>query len=353
MMMGPKICFILASLLAFFLNPAQSREVLDVPAGARWKHAATGIILNPVMVGLNRTEMAVTAPKELDVQARYEISGGSTFATIYIFRPGAGDLALWFDRANASLASSDQWVIESTLESGAVPLPAGDTAGALQAVYSTGGGRVLSTAVLLVPVGGWIAKIRMSSKTEDAVALKALLVAFARQITWPDATRTAPPATPVLACAKPLTFGKSARPVASSSDTRMGNALLDALLSSMEPEEAKAEPVAAKPWCRDSVWGEHGIYRAVDDGDDSYLLALSDAGRAISVRPSHGLLDISAPGKTQFAVALHQVDRVFHYRNFDRLVPPQQALKIIEKENPVSSVSTVGGDKSITLGTGG
>ena len=334
------------------LSPTHSREVLDVPATARWKHAATGIILNPVMAGLNRTEMAVTAPMELDVQARYENAGGSTFATIYIFRPGAGDLALWFDRANASLAASDVWSLESTLESGPVALPTGDVTGALQAIYATGGGRVRSTAVLLVPVGDWIAKIRLSSQIEDAAALRSMLSAFARQITWPETTRTAPAASPVQACATPLAFGKSARPAPVSSDTRLGNALLGAILSSMDPAEIEAEPVAPRPWCRDSVVGTHAVYRQEEDETDRYLLALSDAGRAIAVHPAHGLLDGSEKGRKTFSLSLHQVDRTYHYRDYDRLIPPSQALKIIEKESAISSVSTIGKDKSITLEAG-
>lgn len=352
MRFGNKITAIIGVLLLAFTTPLEAREVLNVPATARWKHAATGLILNPVLAGLNRTEIATTAPMELDVQAHYEISSGATFATVYIFRPGAGDLAIWFDRANASLAASDKWVIQSTLESGPAALPVGEATGAFKAVYATGGGSIRSTAVMLVPMGEWIAKIRLSSQTEEADALSELMTAIARQITWPEATRLAAAAAPVQPCAKAIAFGKSARPVGADSNRRLGNALLDALMSSIEPDTDEPRPSQGHVWCRDSVVGAHAVYRQADGEDDSYMLALSDAGRAIVVRPALNLLDAGESRRTRFAVALHQLDRIFSYRNFDRMVPPQQALEIIEKERPVSSVSTTGSDKTITLGGG-
>lgn len=347
------IAAILALLLSSIPITVHAREVLAVPATARWKHAATGIILNPVMAGMNRYEMAVTAPMELDVQAHYRVSGGETFATVYIFRPAAGDLAVWFDRATATIAASDRWVIESTLESGAVALPTGDVPGALQAVYATGGGTFRSTAVLMVPMGSWIAKIRISSSGLAAPELRDTLTAFARQITWPEPTRAAGPAMPVAACPSALTFAKSARAVRASGSDNMVNALIGAVLSTMPADEdARAD---AKPtiWCRDSVIGSHGVYRPPGEDRKSYLLAFSDAGRAASVQPSHGLLNTSETGRKPFSVTEYQIDRILHYQDHDRMVPPQQLIQIIEKGRAVSSVSTVGDDTTITLDSEG
>lgn len=351
MVSGIKIFVVIASFLALSLSPAQSRELLDVPASARWKHAATGVILNPVMAGLNRTEMAVTAPMELDVQAQYQIASGTTFATVFVFRPAAGDLALWFDRATATIAASDRWVIESTLQSGVVPLPTGDVGGSLQAVYAVSAGNFRSTAVLLVPMGDWIVKIRMSSETLAAPDLKESLEAFARQIGWPDSTRKAEAVTPVMGCTERLLFGSKAKVASKDRDDVMVDALISAALSNIEPDKLPVKDSARGTWCRNSVIGKHGTYRSSDASNDSYLLALSDAGRAISVHPAHDLLNKGEKGKQAYAVTLHQLERIFHYQDYDRLVPPEQALNIIEKGKPVSSVSTTGDSRSITLGT--
>jgi hypothetical protein len=348
-----KVAVILALILPLSTNTLHAREVLDVPATARWKHAATGIILNPVMAGLSRSEMAVSAPMELDIQAQYRVSNGETFATVFIFRPAAGDLALWFDRSTAMITASDRWTIESTLGSGAVALPASDVPGALQAVYATGGGTFRSTAVMLVPMGDWIAKIRMSSDSLGAPELKDKLDEFVRQISWPELTRTAGAVSPVAQCSSALSFGKSAKPIRASRDNAMGNALLGAVLS-MTAAKKKADADASAPiWCRDSVVGSHGVYRSSDDDTKGYLLAFGDAGRAASVQPAHGLLDTSQTRRKSFAVTAFQIDRIFHYPDYDRLVPPQQLLEIIEKASPVSSVSTVGDNNTITLGGGG
>lgn len=332
-------------------HAVQAREVLDVPANARWKHAATGIILNPVMANLSRNEMAVTAPMELDVQAHYRVSGGETFASVFIFRPAAGDLAVWFDRATATIAASNRWTIESTLESGAVAIAASDGPGALQAVYATGGGPFRSTAVLLVPMGNWIAKIRMSSESLGAPELRDTLAEFARKITWPDATRMAGPAAPVAQCPSALSFGKSARPVRVSNSDAMANALIGAVLSTAAAKPEAGAQAPAPVWCRDSVLGNHGVYRTSGD-TKSYLLAFSDAGRGASVHRAHGLLDTSETGRKPFSVTEHQIDRIVHYPDYDRMVPPQQLLEIVEKGKAVSSVSTVGDDTSITLDDG-
>lgn len=329
---------------------AQAPGELDVPKDARWTHASSAIALDPVLAGLQLYKVTSTAPMELDVQAQYEAPDHSTFATVFIFRPGAGDLAVWFDRATATIAASDRWSIASTLESGPFTPPGSDRASALKAVYALDGQRYRSTAVALLSVQGWVAKIRITSATLDAAALEALINTVIGQIGWPEGLAHAPAAVPVADCAKPIGFGKMARPARRSKDNALANAMVSALMNNPELDREDDTTSKAIIYCRDAVLGPHGIYRAMEQ-TDGYLLALGDAGRAAAVQPAMGLFD--AGSAKSFSVSFFGLDRTLHFLDQDRLVPPAQLIDIIQTQRAVSSVATTEGGSTITLDPGG
>lgn len=345
---------ILACALGFAVHAsapayAQVSQELSVPKDARWKHGPSAIKLEPVLAGLQLYKITSTAPMELDIQARYDAPDQSTFATVYIFRPGGGDLAVWFDRATASITGSDRWLIASTFESGSFTPPGSELASGLRAIYALQQGTYKSTGLAMLALDGWVAKIRITSSTLNAAELKALANDFIGQIGWPESVRKASASSPVADCAKPLVFGKPARPARRSKDNALANALVSALMNSPDLEKEDGAVVRTLVYCRDSVLGIHGIYRAEGQAD-GYLLALGDSGRAAAVQPAMGLLNPS--GSKSFSVSFYGLDQTSHYLDHDRLVPPAQLMDIINKQQPVSSVAKTASGSSITLNPG-
>lgn len=345
-----KGCTLLAALAMIAASAAQAqapdRKDIYVPGTAQWQHAATSMILKPRLGILKRGKITSTAPMELDVQVQYETDDGATFATVFIYRPAAGDLSMWFDRATASITASDRWSIASTLESGPFIPPGSEQASGLRAVYALGGGKFTATGITMLAMGQWVAKIRVTSASLDAASLNSLMATLVSQITWPESLGKAAAATPVAACASPIAFGKAARPSRRSKDDAFANALIGAVMTTSDAGGEGKEPPKAIVYCRDSLLGGHGIYRA-NAAEDGYVLAFGDSGRAATVHPSMSLFD---KGKTRsFAVSYLDLARTFHYLDHDRLVPPAQLIDIIDNQKAVSAVSTTGESTNITV----
>lgn len=331
-----RAALILGLLLACYGQAAHAGEVQDGQKRGQWTHERTQLVLGPVLAGLQLYKVLSSAPRELDVHARYESADQKIFATVYVFRPAVGDLPLWFDRATATIEGADRWTIAATTEYGPYVPPGQATANGLQAIYALGGGQFTSTAIAMVSIRGWLVKIRITSLSLDAAQLRTLMHEFQQQMGWPAELAIAPATTPLAACAKPLTFARTARSVRRSPDKAGASALAGALLESAERDPEIATPASAKRYCRDSVFGTHGIYR-VEGTSDQYLLAYNDAGRAASVRPSLGLFD---GGKARsFAISYHELDRSLQYLDHDRLVSPEQLNAIVHSQKPLTSVS--------------
>ena len=331
-----RACVVLTALLGFGGHAVQALEVPDSPRHGQWTHGRTQLALEPVLAGLQLYKVLSSAPRELDVHARYESSDQATFATVYVFRPAAGDLPLWFDRATTTIATADRWTISSTEEFGPFVPPGQDRANGLQAIYALGGGQFTSTAIAMVAAEGWIIKIRITSLKLDAAQMKTLMTEFQRQMVWPRNLASAPAVNPLADCPTPLTFGKAARPVRRSRDKAAASAIASALLEGSERDPTIAARLRGKAYCRDSVFGTHGIYR-IEGTSDQYLLAYNDAGRVASVRPSPGLFD--ADGKKSFAISYLELDRSLQYVDHDRLVSPAQLDEIVHSQRPLTSVA--------------
>ncbi|PXW76311.1 hypothetical protein C7451_10582 [Blastomonas natatoria] len=331
-----RACQVLVVLLGLAGHTVHAREVPDSQKRGQWTHARTQLSLEPVLAGLQLYKVLSSAPRELDVHARFESPDQATFATVYVFRPAAGDLPLWFDRATATIATADRWTIASTEEFGPFVPPGQDRANGLQAIYALGGGEFRSTAIAMAATDGWIIKIRITSLKLDAAEMKALMGEFQRQIVWPRTLATAPAVSPLADCPTPLTFGKAARPVRRSRDKAAASAVAGALLEGSERDATIGAPLRGKAYCRDSVFGTHGIYR-IEGTSDQYLLAYNDAGRVASVRPSPGLFD--ADGKKSFAISYLELDRSLQYVDHDRLVSPAHLNEIVHSQRPLTTVA--------------
>lgn len=324
----------------------QPREQIEVAAGKPFKHKHTRLQLPPAIDGIARSGLVTLEPDQLDVIGRYDKPDGSEAISIYIYRELAGALPVWFDRARWAI--ENRTALYGTPRLSERPLafvpPMRTEASGLIATYTSSHGALRSTGVALVPLDGWLVKIRYSSASMDADALDQRIRTVLAGLGWPRKLAPAPVATPVEPCAAPLAASERSRPA----PPNPAGALVGALLGAPGIATSKTAPATAA-WCRDdSVDPKGAVYRA-GGATDAYLIALSDAGRGIRVAPdaSAALLDQAA--KPSWSIELLQMARTVRFASQDRLPPPQQAAEIVNGGRYVSAASTWGKQKTITI----
>jgi hypothetical protein len=307
--------------------PVTARD-LAVPMDKGWKHAETGLILMPQLAGMSCTALTDTTQTEHDVAAQYDTSDKNVFATIYLFHPAIADVSLWFDRSQTALETRDLFKNASPATADPITFAVGGakTASSMRQVYATPAGQYRSTALSVVPVGDWIVSVRMSAKALTSEQLDARLQEVIAAVRWPKAVGIeAPAAAPVKGCATPLTFGKAKLAKPDGADLLMS--LMGSSLAAKKKVEAKSEPSMRASWCRDGeARTEYGMYRS-DGASSSYVLALYDAGRVVSVYPSI-MGQINKTGI--YSVSLEDVEgTVSAFQSFTALPSPKQVWSLI------------------------
>jgi hypothetical protein len=307
-------------------------RMLDVPAANAWQHAETQIILPPRVGGLVRARIADSGQDEQDVSATYVDRDERMIALVYVYRIGAGDVPLWFDRTLATILLP---------QAGAAPpaiagftRPGASAASGLRAAMSDNVAGMRSTAVAIAPLGSsWLVKIRMGSAQLDPAALNERLSAFAAALRWPAESGPARAAVPIAPCPTPLQL-RQARVVR----TETSDVLMDSIVGSIEPEPG--QPVGPPPvYCREpGATVERGVYRP-DRATDSYLIALDDAGLAVGVGDASGLSQLLGDNRRRFSVTLYDRSATSSYPSFNRLPPPDQAYALVRDGRPLSTTT--------------
>lgn len=306
-------------------------RTLEVPASDAWRHAETRMTLPPRVGGLVRVSIDDNTQDEQDVFGTYVDREENMIALVYIYRTGAGDVPLWFDRTMATIMLP---------QAGAAPpaiagftRPGASLASGLRAAMSDNVATMRSTAIAIAPLGSsWLVKIRMGSQRLDPAALNERLSAFVAAISWPAETGPARVAVPIEPCPTPLRL-RSARvlPV----DTQ--DMLMDSVIGTVEPV---GEPGPPSVYCREpGATVERGVYRP-DRATDAYLIAVNDGGIAVGVGDASGLSALlGQSGRSRFSVTLFEGNRSSVYPSFDRLPPPDQALALVTGGQPLSTTS--------------
>jgi len=187
--------------------PAQqaAQRTLAVPANASWQHAETQMILPSRSAGLTRGDIRNTTDAELDIIAAYENREEGITGTVYLYRTMTPDAALWFDRALTSIMMRPEYRLD-----GGPPAPTGftrpggSTASGLRAALDSSAPDLSGTAVAIVPLGGWLVKIRLSAARLDRSAIDNLLTRFIQELCWPAETSAERIAVPIEPCPAPL-----------------------------------------------------------------------------------------------------------------------------------------------------
>lgn len=336
-----------SSILALLLTAATAASggELPVPAGKGWQHARTGTILRSTMLGLPRIGLADSGTGEWDVSVQYGDADRATSLTVFLFRPGGGDAAMWFDRSRTQIEQRSVYGGAIALSPPVAFTPPGSTvASALRQSFTTGKGPYRSTGLTIVSIGEWLVAVRLSSVHLDAAALDETLIEAVAAIGWPRAPGATKTATVTAACATTLPYGK-----AKQRKPDLMQALLagSVAMTIADKKASTTDSTAAEPLCRDGAPTiEYAVYRA-PDVTSAYVLALGDSGRTVDVYRS-----FDAPGlPSGYAVTLRELDgssATFPY--FDKLPRPEQVLKAVQAGGATSR--TRGDGKNITIDSG-
>lgn len=316
-------------------------RTLDVPASAAWQHAESGTILPARIDGLTRTEIRDNGGEELDVMASYGNEEEGIWVTVYLYKTQVPDVALWFDRALTTLLARPEYALGAAPapEPAAFTPPGAANPSGLRVALDVAGTDVRSTSVAIAPAGGFQLKVRMSASRLDRAALDERLSRFIAGLRWPaEAAPAARAAVPIAPCPSALRL-RNARLVR----VEMADTLMDALGGVALSDENRTPPV----YCREPgpAGAAYGVYRA-DASRDSYLIALNDAGIALSLQEAIDFAALTGGGSGGRRIAMTLLDRgaTAVLPSFNRLPRPEQALAAANEGGSTLSVTTRSGN---------
>ena len=322
--------------------PASGQSVqpktLEVPATAAWEHAETGMILPANAGGFARGALTDSSGgAERDVSGTYSDLATRSVATVYVYRTMLPNAPLWFDRSLTQLPLMPVYTPAGAFPPAitAFAPPKASSASGLRASFALVNGKLKSTALAIAPLRGWLIKVRMSSETLDAPALEARLADFIAGLRWPAEGKVPPPqAVPVAACGKPLSF-KKAKIVRDD----LAQVLINSVMAG-----ASTDASGPVTYCREQGQpSERALYRPVGT-DNSYVIALDDAGRFLTLGPALSIEGIGAGGNRRFSLTHSRGDSNAVLPSFNRLPSPEQALAL--------AGSGKGSGISVTFGSG-
>lgn len=330
-------CLVLA---APALGQAPVPKPIEAPADTPFAHAASGITLPVRLDGLPRAQIREYEAPQADIVANYLAPDDGAELSVYVFHVVSGSVPVWFDRATWAIENRSTFGTPIRLDRPQPFAPTGrDTANAMIAAWSLSGSDYRGTALAIVPVGDWLVKLRYTAKGLSAEALHDRLVRIVGDLALPAST--APAAVPVLACTKPIAFKANAKLAKSSSSDALMGALLSAAAAKTEGTPSSGT------WCRDATsLPMGGVYR-LDEATNAYFIALSDAGRGIWVEPDLGGL-LTGGKAARWSISVTVPSRTLTFAARDRLLPPQEALAVLE-ETPTSSAATIGKSRNVTI----
>lgn len=353
-----KAAALAAMMLCLGVAQAQEPRTIELPAKAAFKHRHSKVQLPPVLAGLPRTRAVEYEADQLDTMSEYATPDLHEAYTVYIHRNVAGGLPVWFDRARAMIEQRTTLGVPTLHAAAAFVPPGRANASGLLTTYAVTGQGFRSTGLAMVPVGEWVIKMRASSYTLAPAELEARMKSALAEIAWPKTMAPAREAAPVAACATRLAFTGDAKPAEkdeSSGAAMLVGALLGQVAATKEAPR-QAAPAPATRWCRDPIELAGGaVYRA-DEQADGYLIALGDAGRAVSAGRNAGDALLAAAEEKKAGGDRYEVQLIFLAQTMtsallDRLPPPAQALAIVREGRFATSFGTWGkGKGQLTIG---
>lgn len=339
--------------------PAVAATDIKHDSSKRWAHKPTGVSLPPTLAGLPRSRLAWFSAAEVDVAGEYWSADRNDTITVYLYRNVSGDVPMWADRARFYILNlPDKYgAVTATGLRPFTPRGQSVTSGLMESYQLGKWGK--SSALAVLPLNGFYAKFRVTSKTRDVAATEALLWEAVNAFDWSSKVRHIA-ATPIVDCATSLATRPPARVI--EGQDRMMAGILGGLFAAVNFDKPAKGDVPPPPvYCREPGPADlsYGLYRA--NGDvEHYTLAIHDGGRAIKVG-RNGLSEIiksemaESEGKKdaqpRYTVSFVHLDKTETFSDFGSLPLPDQAVEQAEKSRPVSTAGTWGKkDKEVTIG---
>ncbi len=309
---------------------AQSpHAVIAAPADQPYAMRHSKLTVPPVLDGMRRMSIRQLGDGEVDVYAVYENAADAI--TVYAYRNVVGSVPVWFDRARAAV--EERVNVYGAVTAAGPPVaftpPGQNVASGLVGAWTITKPPYRGTALALLPMNGWLVKVRYSSTTLDGPAVAARIPAVLAALSWPNEIAKEAVAAPVAGCATPLAFPKRAKAVRTEGDA-LSASLLGGVLAAARSSRKTAATPSTVSWCRDPAPAPIGaVYRA--DGDtDGYLLAFSDAGRAVGVQPDHlGAMLGKGKAAPRWAVTLYDMTSESGYPAMTALPRPDQLMQAL------------------------
>lgn len=340
---------------------AAAQEILPLKPGKAWKHKHSGIGVPATLAGVPRINGVAYVADDLDVGLSFSVGNDEESVTFYIFRNTNGSVPVWFAQA--------QWGIENRNNLGSSTIaiapqafvpPGQSTASGLKVIYKPGKGPYLSTGLLLLPVGDWYVKLRVSSVTRSPAELEMWMDAMLAEIRWPEKVAANPIATPVSACSAPLDFPTEAKDSPKNGSADLMNGMLAMMMAQgkVKPTAQSVSALASANWCRDWSGSDNmASYRHNADGE-RYLLAIGDNGNGIHVGPDAGAAlmsetDKDQPAVSRFAITLVTASQSINFVAQDRLPSPARVIDLLNANRVTTTVPTWGKKGSININSSG
>lgn len=343
--------FVLSALLALAAPAAATAQTpIAAKADKNWAHRPTGVTLPAQLAGLQRQRLIWFSAPEVDVAGEWFSADGSDNVTVYLFRNVSGSVPVWFDRARYAVVNRRDRFGEVAPTGIRAFNPRGQRlATGLMESYRTSGS-FRSTALAVLPINGFYAKVRASSSSRDLPSLEALMMQVLNSFNWSSRAQE-PTAVAVEDCPSPLAAGKPARPLAASQEDRMMAGLLGGLVAQVG-NNGRRKPSAPQKFCREPGQATaFGTYRP-DGSSDHFTMAVGDGGRSVLVGRNElaGLISTDKNRPLRYSVSLVHLDKTETYGDFDALPTPAQAAEIIGSSRPVSVAGTWGKqDKQVQI----
>lgn len=265
---------------------AQSQTKIDVPNEARWQHARSGVIL-PISLGnIPRTSITDYSQSELNVAAHYR--SDTAEVTIYIYRPFWPHVGAWFERSERMLFAekSAALPIAGASPPRAFARPGKQIASGLRRLYTLSQGASKTTALAIIPYGGWLLKVRYTSGEPELVKADALLDGVLKAIRIPDAAAEGDVVEPIVPCSQPTKWKK-----AKILREDMVSAMFSGTTFVAMMNEGGGTPPRPAELCKEPASSDYfTVYRNMSKPKNYWMLAM-DAGltaQLLEVKPLQG-----------------------------------------------------------------
>jgi len=261
---------------------AQDIPELAVPADKDWAHDWTSMVFPSRIGGFERDGISQFEERQTNVVSQYFDDSSQTILSIYIYRPGNPDTAVWFDRALIPIGAAEQYgsVDLDRMKIGTFAPTGGVAESGMFAVLAVDG-NFRSTALSMYRAGEWLVKVRISSRTLTVIEMDALRRDIERSLPKMEGLDS-DQAYFIEECQTAMTAGQAIPYNDPKGDIALAVEASISVAAARLDDNVEGAP-AQSVYCRQGQRRDQlNIYR-LNESVDSYYTAIGDAGSGFSV----------------------------------------------------------------------